>query len=445
MLILPDWLITAADETPRQFYGIRSAGGVIQDIDSNQELMARYPDELVVDAAGHTVLPGFVNAHTHLSNILTRGMPTPPGGQPADPQRFLTDYWWTHFEDRLDIDMIAAATNYVCADMLSTGTTTCFNIVQGPGAVPGVLHALKEIIEDRGLRGRLSLEATERVGDDMAQKALAENAELLDQCSRDAGEPGRLPLVDGIVSWQGTATCSKDYIVQAAALAKDRGVLTQAHCNEGPYEGEQALANHGKRPVELYDELGVAGSNFLASGCVELSDLERAVLADREVRVVHTPLSNGSVAAGIAPIPEMAEAGVTIGLGSDGYVNDFFEVMRGAYLIHKARLQDNQVMPAEQVLAMATEGGAKVLGLDKIGRLAVGWAADVQVVDTNLPTTITEDNLIEQLVLWRGGHHVRDVLVAGRWRVRNHEVLDSDLERLKAKTREQASRLWETC
>jgi cytosine/adenosine deaminase-related metal-dependent hydrolase len=91
---------------------------------------------------------------------------------------------------------------------------------------------------------------------------------------------------------------------------------------------------------------------------------------------------------------------------------------------------------------MATEGGAKALGMEKVGRLEIGWAADVQVVEANFPTPLTEHNLLEQLVLWRNGSHVRDVLVAGRWRVRNNEVFDLDLDQLKAKTREQAARLW---
>ena len=163
---------------------------------------------------------------------------------------------------------------------------------------------------------------------------------------------------------------------------------------------------------------------------------------ERDVRVSHMPLANCEVGGGIAPIPELADAGVTVGLGSDGYVNDFYEVMRGAFLVHKARLQDPGTMPAARVLGMATEGGARALGLERVGRLEVGWAADVQVVDARFPTPVGEHNLIEQLVLWRNATHVRDVLVAGRWRVRNHEVLDADLEGLQAETRAQASRLW---
>jgi cytosine/adenosine deaminase-related metal-dependent hydrolase len=99
-------------------------------------------------------------------------------------------------------------------------------------------------------------------------------------------------------------------------------------------------------------------------------------------------------------------------------------------------------MPADRVLAMATAGGANALGLDNVGRLDPGWAADLQLVEVDLPTPLTAHNLAEQLVLWRSQHHVRDVMVAGRWRVRNGEVLGTDMDRLRARTQEQAARLW---
>ena len=148
-------------------------------------------------------------------------------------------------------------------------------------------------------------------------------------------------------------------------------------------------------------ELGVAGPDFLASQCVQLSDRERDIIAETGIRVTHMPLANCEVGGGIAPVPELIDAGVTVGLGSDGYVNDFYEVMRGAFLLHKARLLDPGAMPAATVLHMATEGGAAALGLDQVGRLDVGWSADLQLVDSAFPTPLQAHNLLDQLVLWR--------------------------------------------
>ena len=216
-----------------------------------------------------------------------------------------------------------------------------------------------------------------------------------------------------------------------------------AHCNEGVHEPEWSrAASRQAHTSSTTTIIGVAGPRFLASQCVQLSDREREIIADRGVRVSHMPLANCEVGGGIAPIPELLAAGVTVGLGTDGYVNDFFEVMRGAFLLHKARLLDPGAMPAATVLAMATEGGAAALGLADVGRLDVGYRADLQLVDCVFPTPTTEHNLYEQLVLWRNHTHVSDVMVGGRWRVRSGEVLDADLEAMRAAAHEQADRLW---
>ena len=100
------------------------------------------------------------------------------------------------------------------------------------------------------------------------------------------------------------------------------------------------------------------------------------------------PLSNCEVGGGIAPIPELLEKGVRVSLGSDGYMNDMFDVMRGAFLIHKARLQDPGTMKAEQVFEMATLQGAEALGLDNVGALKPGFVADLQLIDANFPTPL---------------------------------------------------------
>ena len=284
--------------------------------------------------------------------------------------------------------------------------------------------------------GLLSFEATERAGPEIAQLGLDENVGLIEAARADAG------LVSGLMCWHTVFTCSPDFITRAHGLATDLGVLAHAHCNEGVHEGQWATEHLGKRTLEHYVDLGVAGPGFLASQCVQLSDREREIIAETGIRVSHMPLANCEVGGGIAPIPELLDAGVTVGLGSDGYVNDFFAVMRGAFLLHKARLQDPGAMPASTVLGMATEGGARALGLERVGRLEPGWSADLQLVDAMFPTPVTEHNIAEQLVLWRNLTHVTDVMVAGEWRVRDGEVLDVDLFDLQMQTHQQARRLW---
>ena len=433
-LVLGDWLVVAADEPPLRQHGVRVVDGLVDEVAPIDDLVRDHPGDDIVRGDDHVVMPGFVNAHVHLYGVLAHGIPV--DAAPDGFWSFLDDYWWPKVEDALDHDMITAATDWVCAEMLRSGITTFYDILEAPNALPGALHAQKQVVERRGLRGLLSFEATERAGAAIADLAMAENVEFIASCQADPG------LVAGLMCFHTVFTCSPDYVTRAFGHAADLGVLTHAHCNEGVHEGLWAEEHLGMRTLEHYLDLGVAGPGFLASQCVQLSAREQEIIAETGMRVSHMPLANCEVGGGIAPIPELADAGVTIGLGSDGYVNDFYEVMRGAFLVHKARLQDPGTMPASRVLHMATHGGAQALGLDRVGRLEPGWSADLQVVDARLPTPLTAHNLAEQLVLWRNHSNVRDVMVAGDWRVREHEVIGADLERMQAKTHEQARRLW---
>jgi 5-methylthioadenosine/S-adenosylhomocysteine deaminase len=433
MIIAPDWLLARADQPAARGWGVRVIDGSIDSVGPISELRRANPDDEIIDAAGHAVLPGFVNTHTHLYGVLSHGIEiaTPPSGFAS----FLDDFWWPQVENRLDTDMICAATEWGCVEMIRSGTTSFYDICEAPGALPGVLSAQADVVRPIGLRARLSFEATQRSGDDVARLGLEENSDFV-TATRDND------MVTGLMCWHTTFTCDPDFIVEAAGRATELGVLSHAHCNEGTSEGEWCQERHGCDTMALYARLGVAGPGLLASQCVQLTPRDIELIASTGTKVSHMPLSNCEVGGGIAPIPELHAGSVTIGLGTDGYVNDMYEVMRGAFWIHKARLLDPSAMPASTVLDMATVGGATALGLDRVGRLEPGWSADLQVVSLDLPTPITAENLADQVLLWRNRHDVRDVMAAGRWLMRHREILNIDVERAKARTREEARRLW---
>ncbi len=432
LIILPQWLITTPHEAPRKAWGVRVVGDQIVDVATNADLQGKYPDDDVWEAPNDVLSPGFVNAHSHLYGVLAHGVPlqkAPSGFWP-----FLEDFWWPLVEDRLDHAMINAATDYRCATMLKSGITSFYDCTEAPQALPGCLFSQAEVVRKWGFRGILSFEATQRVSEENGQLGLKENAEFT--------KANLQSLVSGLICHHTTFTCSADFIQQAHGIAQDLDVLHHAHVSEGTYEPEYALKNFGMRTLPYYDQLGVAGARFLASQCVQVVPEEISLMAERGVRMTHMPLSNCEVGGGIAPVPELVEAGVTVGLGSDGYIDDFFEVMRGAFLIHKANHQNPQVMPAHLVWYLATEGGAKALSFEKVGRIETGWQADLALINADLPTPVEAHNLFEQLLLYRNTEHVSGVLVAGEIKVRNGEVLNADWNELHAHTREAAARLW---
>jgi 5-methylthioadenosine/S-adenosylhomocysteine deaminase len=432
-LILPDFLIDIPGEAPKQGWGVRVVADRIAAVAPNEELRRTYPDDEVLDAKGQALSPGFVDAHTHLYGVLAHGIPlhkAPSGFWP-----FLVDFWWPLVEDRLDYEMICAATDLNLAQMLRGGTTAFYDITEAPNALPGCLAAQAEVVSSRGIRGILSFEATERVSKANGELGLRENLQFVRAC-----KPGA--LVSGIMCYHTTFTCSAEFIRKAFELGMGEGISVHMHASEGTYEPEHALAHFGGRTFEYYERLGVAGPSMQASQCVQITPGEIDILARRGVRVTHMPLSNCEVGGGIAPVPDLLQAGVTVGLGSDGYITDMFEVMRGAFLIHKAYRQDPRVMPANVVWRLATEGGAQALGLARVGRLVPGWQADLQLIDSALPTPAETWNLYDQLLLYRSRRDVRAVMVAGEWRVRDGEVLGVDQAALAAGVHAAARRLW---
>jgi len=435
VIVAADWVIVSALQPALADHAVRVVDGVITEVGPTSELTGRHPDTPVHRGTARVLLPGFVNTHVHMYGTLAHGIPTAEA--PSGFWSFLDDYWWPKVENALDHQMIEAATDLVCHDMLRSGTTTFFDILEAPNSLPDSLLVEKEVVDRHHLRGLLSFEATQRMGPQVAQAGLDENVALI-----EAGRADTQSIVSGAMCFHTTFTCDETFIRECFELAATHEVFCHAHCNEGIHEGLWCEENLGRRTFEFYDQIGVAGPNFLASQCVQLSPREIEIIADRDVRVSHMPLANCEVGGGIAPIPELLDLGVTMGLGSDGYINDMFEVMRGAFLIHKARTLDPGAMPADVVLHMATEGGALALGLDHLGRLEPGYLADLQLVDAEFPTPITAENLADQLVLWRNAAHVSDVMVEGVWRVTGGEVAGSDPDALRAATRVQALRLW---
>ena len=434
MLILPSWLIQSAQQKPLAEWGVRVTGSKIADVAPNSVLKQRYTNDEVWESPDQILAPGFVDAHTHLYGILAHGIPlaNPPSGFMS----FLDDFWWPLVENRLDKEMIVAATDYNCTAMIRSGITSFYDCTEAPNALPGILEAQAMIVRDRGLRGILSFEATQRLSRENGEQGLQENVNFIQACC----ERGR--LVNGLMCFHTTFTCDEEFIRQAYSLAEDLGVAVHSHCSEGAFEPSYTLEKFGKRPIHYYAKLGVLSEQSLLSQCVQIDDSEIEYLAKTQARITHMPLSNCEVGGGIAPVPALIDAGVKVGLGSDGYITDFFEVMRGAFLIHKANLQNPQVMPASLVWHMATEGGAKAIGLEHVGRISPSWQADLQLFKAELPTPLIEHNLYEQTLLYCHRRDVTTTMVAGKILMHDGVVIGIDEQALRAGTHQSSHRLW---
>jgi cytosine/adenosine deaminase-related metal-dependent hydrolase len=388
----------------------------------------------VIEHPRGILIPGLIAAHTHLYGILSHGMPVHQA--PKDFRAFLYDYWWPNVEDRLDKRSIKIAAKASAVEMVKTGTTCFGDILEAPYSLPAVLRQEAESIREVGLRGVLSIEASERVDTHNGREALRENAEFIRATENDR-------LIRGMICTHTLFTCSSEFLQEARKLADNLRVGVHIHAEEGAYETQYCLEKYGKLPMQIYEDIGYLRSDLLVSQCVHTKREEIELLKKRNCKVAHMPLSNCEVGGGIAPVKHMIDAGIQVALGTDSYITDMFEVMRSTYLIHKGYLQDATVMPSEVVFKMATIWGARALGLGHLtGSLEAGKRADMVLVEPSLSTPLTPGNVLTQLVQFTSGRDVKMVLAEGALLVQDGTVLTTDEETARSECAEVAKSLW---
>lgn len=430
------FLIVSADVV-YEGHGLVFDNGLVKEILPNDVIdhLAADLGEPVLDMADRIVFPGFINAHMHQYGLLAHGIPAPPNIDSFE--NFLKEYWWPLVENRIRLPEVLATTYAAAAEMIRSGVTGFCDTLEAPLAGEGVLRQQALVIEKIGMRAIVSLESCERLSPENGRDCLEENAALIRWTDYNSW------LVTGAICTHTTFTGSPDFLQEAKRMAKNLSARWQVHFSESCYEPDYCQQHFGKTPGEYYHWLGLLGPGLIASQCVQVSGRELDLLADAGVKAVHMPLSNCEVGGGIAPVPKMLASGMIVGLGTDGYVNDFFEVMRGAFLIHKAYCQDPQIMPARQVFRMATELGAKVLGWEKTGTLLPGQWADFVAMRPNFPTPVTLENIFDQIVVFGRREYIDSVFVDASPLLLKGVLQTMDEEAVLAQMRRTAEQFWE--
>lgn len=433
-LIVRGGALLASPEAPlRPGWGVWIRDGIVAGIGPSDDLCIDHPQAEVIDGRHLLLMPGFINAHMHAYGLLAHGIPVrdiPPGFY-----EFLSDFWWPRVEDRLDEAMIEAAMALACYRMIQSGVTAFCDVLEAPNAPDGILEIEASVVRCAGLRAVLTTEASERIDRARGEKLLEENARFIEKHRRDE-------RIRGMLCLHTSFTCSAPFVERAMRRMEDLDCDLHLHLSESVYEPTACLDRYGERPVMWYDRLGLWNGSVLVSQAVAVDDAEIRCLAERGVRVAHMPLSNCEVGGGVAPVPAMIECGIRPGLGTDGYIDNPFEVMRGAFLIHKGARQDPLVMSAGQVLHMAAGWGADAIGLPDCGTIAPGKRADIIGIDLDLDTPLTAENALDQLVLYRNPQDVRMTMVGGEILMKDGEVLTLDGDCVRHNAKEQAKRLW---
>ena len=434
LLILGGALLGSPDASLENERGVWIRDGAIVGTGDNDSLIAEHPDVEAIDARDLLLLPGLVDAHTHAYGLLAHGLPIP--SPPSGFFEFLADFWWPRVEDRLDRAMIEAAMTLSCCRMIRTGVTAFCDVLEAPNAPVGMLDVEAEVVRRAGLRAVLMTEASERIDAARGERLLMENARFIEATAGD-------PFAHGMLCLHTSFTCSEGFVERARELRDALGSAVHLHLSESAYEPAICQQRHGVSPAVWYDRLGLWDGPALASQVVAVGEDELRLLVARGVRTVHMPLSNCEVGGGVSPVPTMIDLGMRPGLGTDGYIANLFEVMRGAFLIHKGVRRDPSVMPARDVLSMASRWGADAIGFPQCGSIAAGKGADLIGIDLGFDTPLGAANAVEQIVLHRDPEHVKLSIVGGRVVMRDGRLLTLDEEAARTEVRRQARRLWE--
>ncbi len=412
-LIVPRWIV------PIEPAGVVLEGHAIA-IDETGTVLAvlpvadmreRYVAQQETHLPDHVVTPGLFNLHTHAAMTLLRGL-----GDDLPLMEWLTTRIWPAETALLSKEFVAAGTRLACLEMLRGGTTCFSDMYFFPDAAGS---AAREI----GIRAHLGITVIDlpTAGGSDADDYLDRGLALYDRLRNE-------PLLSFAFAPHAPYTISDATFDRISMLMGQTGLPMQIHLHETEDEIRREVAEHGIRPAMRLERLGLMGPSLTAVHAVHLDDREVAMFADRGVSIAHCPASNLKLASGIPRIAPYLDAGINLGIGTDGTASnnrlDMPSEMRLAALLAKGASGRADVFGAHQVLHAATLAGAKACGLDeRIGSIVAGKQADLAAFDLSALDYNPIFDVASHLIFVAGREAVTDVWVAGKAVVRKRQFM----------------------
>jgi 5-methylthioadenosine/S-adenosylhomocysteine deaminase len=364
----------------------------------------------MIDAKGCLVMPGLINAHTHLAMTLFRG--------------YASDLHYRDWIKKIQaaelkltsVDVKAGA--YLGAlEMIKSGTTSFADMYIH-------MDEVATVVEKTGLRAALGYGMIEGLNEDPETKLKIR--EKFNKSWNGAAQ-GRITTMYAPHS---AASCSKGFLEKVRDLARKDNARIHIHMLETEDELDFMKSHYNMCSVNLLNSIDMLGPGTLAAHCIWLSDDDLYILKNKNVNVVHCPTSNIALGAGVARVPEMLEKGINVALGTDGAASggslDMWKEMRAAQMLHK--LKNPRAMPAPVTLGMATVNGARALGI-YAGMLKAGCLADIIIIDLKKPQFVSAD-LVTALVNGASGCDVRTTIVDGNVLMEDCVVMGLDEEKI---------------
>jgi len=393
--------------------------------------------EHIINASGRLVIPGMIQSHIHLCQVLFRGM-----ADDLELLDWLKQRIWP-LEGSHDDESIYYSALLGCGELLRGGTTSIIDMAS-VHHTEGIFEAVKQA-GIRYLGGKCLMDKGMGVPGsllDSPDNAIQESLELYHKWNNK--ENGRIRYA---LCPRFAISCSNKLLLQTRDLAKEYNIPVHTHASENRDEITLVEKEYGMPNVLYLNSLGLCNKNLILAHCIHINNEEMKILAESQTNIIHCPSANLKLASGIAQIPQLMDIGANISLGADGApcnnnLNIFME-MRLAALIHKP-FNGPTSMPAEKVFELATLGGAKAMGLeDEIGSLEVGKKADIVLVDLGNWHTQPESaaSVYTHLVYQAQASDVYATIVDGQIVMLNDNVLSINAKEVKEKAAQSLMRV----
>ena len=413
------------------------------------------PGADVLDATGKVVIPGLINAHTHSNQSIEKGL---CDKLPLDAWMVLASYGGAGA--RLEPRDLYVSALLGAIEMLRTGTTAVLDCNRTePAWFDDGMDAVMQAYIDIGMRANVATQYADLdffssiplglidAPESVTGRARRGNVnDSLDRAERFIDKwKDRHPLLTPMLGPSSVPRCSRDLFEGSLALARRKGVRLQTHLLSAKSQVPVAEERFSGSTVDYLRSLGGLQEWTSFAHGIWLSDEEVAVLGETDTGIVHNPVSNQKLGAGIAPAPALVRAGVNVALGSDGASSNdsqnMFETVKSAAILHRIANPPDNWLGAEDVLRMCWHGGAAVMG-QRIGRIAPGCKADLTVLSTASLFLAPKEQLMNQIVYSELGMSVETVIVGGTVVVRDRKIQTIDVDAVLSEAQELAARVW---
>lgn len=399
-------------------------------------LQAAYPQARFVDAKGGIIMPAFINVHSHIYSALARGLSI-KGYNPTNFYEILDGQWWA-MDRQLTLAGTRASALATIIDGIRTGCTTIFDHHASYKAISGSLFEIEKVVKELGIRACLCYEVSQRDGEKKCDEAIEENANFITHCEQEKD-----PMVKAMFGGHALFTID-DKTFEKMVAANNGRTGFHIHVSEGLNDVYDSALRYGTRSVNRLLNNGILGERTMLGHCIHLSSGEMDIVRDTGTMVCNNAESNMGNAVGCAPIRQMMEKGILVGMGTDSYTFDMLEALKVSLIIQR----HNACMPNVgwgEVTQMLFENNAKICARyfsDQLGVLKPGAAADIIIMDYKNFTPFSGNNVDGHMIFGMTGRQCEFTMCAGKILMEDRKLVGIDEQAINAQIMEESVKLW---